>query len=305
MNRMTVNLGGLELKNPIVLASGTCGYGLELAPFFEPTLPGAVTLKGLTLQPRAGNPPRRLVETGGGVLNAIGLQNMGFDRFLEDKYPLIADSGMYAIANISGNSAEEYAELCSRLEELDAIRAVELNVSCPNVKEGGILFGQDGSVLGDLVRRCRRVLQKPLIVKLSPNVTDVVAMARICEDSGADVLTLINTLIGMAVDIKSRRPVIRNITAGYSGPAIKPVALRIVHQVSRAVGLPVIGMGGIMRWEDAAEFMIAGAAAVGIGTATMSNPNAASEILDGLTEYVHREKLSSVRELTGSMILPD
>ena len=302
MNRMSVDLNGLQLKNPVVLASGTCGYGLELEPFFDPSLPGAVTLKGLTLKPRTGNPPQRLVEVPGGVLNAIGLQNMGYERFVADKYPAIAASGMTAIANISGNSAEEYAQLCGRLQDLDAISAVELNVSCPNVKEGGIMFGQDASILGELVRLCRRVMKKPLIVKLSPNVTDVVAMARVCEDGGADILTLINTLLGMAVDYRSRRPVIRNVTAGYSGPVLKPVALRIVHQVTGAVSLPVIGMGGIMTWEDAVEFLIAGASAVGIGTATMGNPGAASEILNGLENYVRESGLASVRELTGSLI---
>jgi len=305
MDRMAVNLNGLELKNPVVLASGTCGYGTELLPFYNPADLGAVTLKGLTLHPVIGNRPQRLVEVRGGILNAIGLQNMGFERFCAEKYPDLAASGITAIANISGNSVEEYVTLCRGMEELDAIRAVELNVSCPNVKEGGLLFGQDPVVLKNLVSACRVAMNKPLLVKLSPCVMDIVSIARVCEEAGADLLTLINTLPGMAIDLKSRRPLIRNLTGGYSGPVLKPVALRIVHQVSVTVSIPIIGMGGVMNREDAVEFLIAGASAVGVGTATMLNPRAAMEILTGIREYVEEEGLSSVRELTGTLILDD
>lgn len=300
---LAVRLAGLHLKNPLVLASGTCGYGVEMAPFYDPALPGAITLKGLTLAPRAGNPPPRMAEVAGGVLNAIGLQNMGYDRFVAEKLPLIAASGMTAIANISGETPEHYRELCIRLDALDSIAAVELNVSCPNVSAGGILFGQDERVLGHLVKTCRSALSKPLIVKLSPNVTDITTFARVCEEEGADILTLINTLVGLSVDIRTRRPRIRNVTGGFSGPAIKPVALRMVHQVHRACSLPIIGMGGVWSWEDAVEFLIAGATAVGLGTVNMVNPPAAREILDGLTRFLEESGSPGPAALTGTLRL--
>lgn len=303
MADLSVRMAGLELRNPVILASGTCGYGTEMAPFFPPSLPGAVTLKGLSLHPRAGNPPPRLVETGSGVLNAIGLQNMGYDRFLTEKLPAVRAAGITAIANISGDSPAEYAELCRRLDTREEIAAVELNVSCPNVKEGGIIYGQDRDVLGSLVRDCRRALSKPLFVKLSPNVTDITDLARVCEAEGADGLTLINTLLGMAIDIRTRRPLLANITGGYSGPAIKPVALRMVWQVSGAVDIPVIGMGGVMTWMDAAEFLIAGASAVGVGTATMANPGSAAEILEGLNRYLDDQGIERVTSLIGSLAI--
>ena len=301
MAQLDVELNGLKLKNPVILASGTCGYGTELLPFYDPAILGAVTLKGLTLSPRIGNRSQRLVEVRGGVLNAIGLQNMGFEEFFQTKYVEVADSGITAIANISGSSVDDYVDLSRKLDELEHITAVELNVSCPNVKEGGIMFGQDPSVLRQLVEACRKVLQKPLIVKLSPNVTDVPVMARVCEDAGADILTLINTLLGMAVNLKTRRPVIDNCTAGYSGPVLKPVALRIVHQVAASVSIPIIGMGGIMDWQDAAEFLVAGATAVGVGTATMANPGAALEILKGLDAYLDRSNIASVTDIIGTL----
>lgn len=299
-----VKLGALELPNPLILASGTCGYGYELAPFLDPSLPGAVTLKGLTLHPRSGNPPPRLVETPCGVLNAIGLQNMGITAFLKQCLPRVRELGIRAIANISGNNEDEYVELCRILQQQEGILAVELNVSCPNVREGGIAFGQDARVLSRLVGRCRPVLHKPLIVKLSPNVTDIRILAQAAAEAGADALSLINTLLGMAVDIETRRPLLANTTGGLSGPAIKPVALRMVHQVASSVTLPIIGMGGICTWQDAVEFLLAGAHAVAVGTATMVDPAAAVKILEGLRSYMERNAVARLSDLVGALQPP-
>lgn len=298
---LAVRLGPLSLANPVVLASGTCGFGVELAPFFDPRRLGAVTLKGLTLHPRAGNPPPRLVEVDGGVLNAIGLQNPGWEGFVRDKYPEVAAAGFTAIANVSGSDQEGYADLCGKLSGLPAIAAIELNVSCPNVREGGILFGQDPAVLGRLVKACRAATAKPLLVKLSPNVTDVPAFARVCEEEGADALSLINTLLGMRIDVRTRRPVLANVTGGLAGGAIRPVAVRIVHAVHRACRLPILGMGGIGTWEHAVEFLLAGASAVAIGTAGLADPLAAIKVLEGLTAYLEKHGIADVNELVGAV----
>ncbi|MCK4906868.1 MAG: dihydroorotate dehydrogenase [Spirochaetes bacterium] len=296
-----VNLGSLELKNPVVLASGTCGYGEEIAEIYDPSILGAVTLKALSIEPRIGNPPPRVVEVSSGVLNAIGLQNVGYKAFIEDKIPMIKRIGFTAIANIAGNTSEDYAELCKRLNDLESIKAVELNVSCPNVKVGSMVFGQDHELLHDLVDKCRKACKKTLIVKLSPNVTDIVLMAKTCKDAGADALSLINTLIGMKIDIRTRRPVLANVTGGFSGPAIKPVAVRMVRSVYEAVDIPIIGMGGIMNWEDAVEFMLAGATAVGIGTANMIYPDAGKRILEGILDYMKNNGIEDINSIIGAM----
>ncbi|MGB9082807.1 MAG: dihydroorotate dehydrogenase, partial [Desulfuromonadaceae bacterium] len=279
---MTVNLAGMKLRNPVMTASGTFGYGEEFAEYVDLESIGAFVTKGLSLKARAGNPTPRIVETPGGMLNAIGLQNVGIDAFIAKKVPYLRTVGTPAIANFFGNTVDEYAELARRLDEIPEVAALEVNISCPNVKQGGIVFGTDPACAYDVVSACRAVTIKPLIVKLSPNVTDVVVMARACEDAGADALSLINTLTGMAIDLNRRRPVLANITGGFSGPAIKPIALRMVWQVAQAVKLPIIGIGGIMNAIDALEFMLAGATAVQVGTASFINPGAAQKIAEDM-----------------------
>ena len=243
---LSVNVAGMALRNPIMTASGTFGYGEEFSQYVNLNTLGGIVTKGLSLRPRAGNPTPRIVETPGGMLNAIGLQNVGIDAFIEKKLPFLRTVDTLCVANFFGDTVDEYAEMARRLNELPEVAALEMNISCPNVKQGGIVFGSDPACAAGVVAACRAATSKPLIVKLSPNVTDVVAMAKACADAGADALSLINTLIGMAIDINTRRPVLANVTGGLSGPAIKPVALRMVLQVARAVKLPIIGIGGIM-----------------------------------------------------------
>lgn len=298
---MTVNLAGMSLRNPVMTASGTFGYGEEFAEYVDLESIGALVNKGLSLKPRAGNPTPRIVETPGGMLNAIGLQNVGIEAFIQKKVPFLRSVNTPAIANFFGNTVDEYAELAARLDQIPEVAALEVNISCPNVKQGGIVFGTDPDCAASVVSACRAVTGKPLIVKLSPNVTDVVAMARACEDAGADCLSLINTLTGMAIDLNRRRPVLANITGGFSGPAIKPVALRMVWQVSKAVKVPIIGIGGIMNATDALEFMLAGATAVQVGTASFINPGAAQKIAADMEAWLVENGVADVKSLIGAL----
>lgn len=298
---MTVNLAGIELRNPVMTASGTFGYGEEFAQYVDLETIGAFVTKGLSLNPRAGNPTPRIVETPGGMLNAIGLQNVGIDAFIAKKVPFIRSVNTPAIANFFGNTVDEYAEMTRRLDEIPEVAGLEINISCPNVKHGGIVFGTDPDSAASVVSACRAATKKPLIVKLSPNVTDVVVMAKACEAAGADALSLINTLTGMAIDLNKRRPVLANITGGFSGPAIKPIALRMVWQVAKAVKLPIIGIGGIMNATDALEFMLAGATAVQVGTASFINPGAAQTIAREMEAWLIANGVADIKSLIGAL----
>jgi len=298
---MSVEVAGIKMRNPVMTASGTFGYGREFADYMDLESIGAMITKGLSLKPKAGNNTPRIVETPGGMLNAIGLQNVGIDAFITTKLPFLRTVNTPVIVNLYGNSLEEYGELAARLDDLDEVAGVEVNISCPNVKQGGIVFGTDPAAAAQVVELVRNATSKPLIVKLSPNVTDVVAMAKACVDAGAEALSLINTLTGMAIDINSRRPVLANITGGLSGPAIKPVALRMVWQVSRGVNVPLIGIGGIMNATDALEFILAGATAVQVGTANFLNPSAAEEIAAGMESWLVENRIGDIRELIGAL----
>lgn len=298
---LRVAIGKLELQNPVMTASGTFGYGREFADFVDLQRLGAIVVKGISLTPRAGNPPPRVVETACGMLNAIGLENTGVERFISEKMSYLAALGVPVIVNILGDSVEEYRQIAQRLNGVPGIGALEVNISCPNVKRGGVAFGTDPRMAAAVTAAVREESPVPVIVKLSPNVTDVTVVARAVEDAGADAVSLINTLIGMAIDLKSRRPRLANIIGGLSGPAIKPVALRMVYQVARVVRIPVIGIGGIASAEDAMEFMLAGASAVQVGTANFVNPRACEDVIDGIARYVSAQKLGSVRELIGAL----
>lgn len=298
---LEVHIGKLRLKNPVTVASGTYGYGLEYAPFHDPGRLGGLFLKGLTLHDRQGNPPQRLVETPSGLINAIGLQNVGYKKFLDEKLPLVADLPTAIIANICGESIEEYATLAEALSAYPRVDALEVNISCPNVAKGCIAFGSDPRLTEEVTRAVVAATDRPVLVKLSPNVTSIAVMARAAEAGGASGLSVINTLIGMAIDVKTRRPKIANITGGLSGPAIRPVAVRMVWEASRAVSIPVVGMGGICDANDALEFFIAGATAVSIGTANFVNPTAAVEVLDGVEDYLVRNGMNSIKDLIGSL----
>ncbi len=295
----SVSLCGLKLKNPVMAASGTFGYGTEYRGLCPPSDFGAVITKTVTLEPRVGNPPPRLCETPAGMLNSIGLANVGIERFLAEKLPALRRSGTVIIANIAGRTIGEYAELASLLDAADGVSAIEVNISCPNVTGGGLAFGADARAAARVTSAVRRSCRKPVIVKLSPNVADMVPIARAAARSGADALSLINTLHGMAIDTAKRRPILGNVTGGLSGPAIRPVALYHVHRVSRKVHIPVIGLGGIMEADDAVQFMLAGAAAVQIGTANFASPGSVRRIVAGLSSYCRLHGLSSVREITG------
>jgi dihydroorotate dehydrogenase (NAD+) catalytic subunit len=298
---LRVQIAGLKLKNPVLAASGTFGYGTEYSPLVRPEQFGAVITKTVTLDPRSGNRPPRLCETASGMLNSIGLANVGIERFITDKLPALQKAGATVIANIAGNGIEEYARLARRLDREPAVAGLELNISCPNVKQGGIAFGTDPAVAAELTRAVRRVWGRTLIVKLSPNVSDITVIARAAEAAGADALSMINTLFGMAVDIRRQRPVLGNTTGGLSGPAIKPVALYHLHRAYRAVKIPLIGLGGIMNGEDAVEFMLAGAAAVQIGTANFCDPSAAAGTIRGLSDYCRKNGLKKVSQLSGML----
>ena len=296
---LSVNVAGMALRNPIMTASGTFGYGAEFAPYMDLQSIGAIVTKGLSLRPQAGNDTPRIIETPAGMLNAIGLQNVGIDAFVEKKVPFLRTVNTPCIANFFGNTVEEYAEMARRLDAIPEVAGLEMNISCPNVKCGGIQFGSDPASAATVVAACRAVCNKPLIVKLSPNVTDVVAMARACVDAGADSLSLINTLVGMAIDIKTRRPVLANTTGGLSGPAIKSVSLRMVWQVAQAVKVPLIGIGGIMSATDVVEFLLAGATAVQVGTASFVTPGIAQTIAEDLEQWMQANGVHDVRELIG------
>lgn len=297
---LRVNIAGMELKNPVMPASGCFSFGQEFAELYDLSLLGAVVVKATTLEPRLGNPTPRVAETPGGMLNAIGLQNPGVERVLQEELPRLRPVDTRVIVNVAGSGVEEYVEVVRRLSESQDVDAVELNISCPNVKCGGIQFGVDPRLAAELVAACKEVAQRPLIVKLSPNVTDIVQMAVAVEEAGADALSLINTLVGMSIDVEKRRPLLANGTGGLSGPAIKPVAVRMVYQVAQAVNIPLIGMGGIMSGEDAIEFIMAGATAVAVGTANFVNPYACPQIISEMGEWCRRHGVTRISELTGA-----
>ncbi len=303
MADQSVKIGDLILKNPVVTASGTFGYGPEFEDFFDPGELGAIIVKGTTLEPREGNPYPRMAETASGMLNAVGLQNKGIDYFEEKIYPVIKRYDTNIIVNVNGNTIEDYVELSKRIGALDKVPAIELNISCPNVKQGGMVFGTQPDMAREVIRAVRKVYDKTLIVKLSPNVTDITEFARISEEEGADALSLVNTLLGMTIDSRTRRPGLSTVTGGLSGPAIKPVALRMVWQVFKAVKIPIMGMGGIMNGEDAVEFMIAGSAAVQVGTASFVNPMAPLEIRNYIGDYLSANGYTAAASLTGSLIV--
>lgn len=299
---LQVDIGGLVLSNPVMTASGTFGYGRQFAEIMDLNRLGAIVVKGLSLEPSPGNPPPRIVETACGMLNAIGLENVGLEAFMSEKLPFLETLKTPVIVNIYGRRVEDYALLARRLDGVQKVAGLEVNISCPNVKQGGIAFGADPAMAATVTRAVRQKTTKPVIVKLSPNVSDIATIARSVEDAGADAISLINTLTAMAIDIRTRRPRLANITGGLSGPAIKPIAVRMVWQTARAVKVPVIGIGGIMTAEDALEFIIAGATAVQVGTASFINPRTALEVLEGIREFLVAEKISSFTDLVGSIV---
>lgn len=299
MPDLSVKIGSLVLPNPVLVASGTFGNGEEMSELIDLRQLGGIVLKGTTLRPRQGNAPARVVETPSGLLNAIGLQNPGIDETLRDKAPFVKRMGVPCIINVSGESAEEYGELAARSDASPHVDAIELNVSCPNVQCGGIAFGTNEEMLRAAVRAARTATRKPLIVKLSPNVTDIARMAQIVEDAGADAVSLINTLLGMVIDVKKRRPVLANKVGGLSGPAVRPVAVCMTWKVARAVSIPVIGMGGIETLDDALQFFIVGASAVQVGTATFYNPRAAVDLVAALRAYMQEHTIATLAEVRG------
>jgi len=299
---MTVTIAGIRMQNPVMTASGTFGYAQEFEPYLNLSRLGSIVVKTITLLPRAGARPARIVETPAGMLNAIGLQNVGLEAFIEEKLPYLRQLGPPVIVNIAGESIEDYYELAKRLSDQEGVRGIELNISCPNVADG-LIFGCNPTLAHRLMARVRQATTLPLIPKLSPNVTDVVEIARALAEGGADALSLINTLIGMAIDVRNRRPKINNVTGGLSGPAIRPVAVRMVWEVARAVKLPLIGMGGIMTAEDALEFLIAGASAVAVGTANFTSPSSAELVIDGVKAYLIEHKFARVTDLIGRLDL--
>ncbi|WP_276867285.1 dihydroorotate dehydrogenase [Bacteroides heparinolyticus] len=301
MADLNVNIGELQMKNPVMTASGTFGYGLEFADFIELARIGGIIVKGTTLHKREGNPYPRMAETPSGMLNAVGLQNKGVHHFIEHIYPSIKDIQTNMIVNVSGSAIEDYVETAAIINELDKISAIELNISCPNVKQGGMAFGVTSKGAEEVVKAVRSVYKKTLIVKLSPNVTDITEIARAVENGGADSVSLINTLLGMAIDAEHRRPILSTVTGGLSGAAVKPIALRMVWQVSKAVKIPVIGMGGIMNWKDAVEFMLAGATAIQIGTANFIDPTVTVKVAEGIDDYLNRHNYTSVKDIIGAL----
>ncbi len=302
MADLTVNIAGVEFKNPVITASGTFGFGREYSEFYPLKEIGGLSYKGITLKPRMGNPPPRIAETPSGILNAVGLQNPGVDHFIERDLPWLKEQETVVIANIAGNTPEEYAQMAEKLSE-SSVDMIEMNISCPNVKHGGVQFGTSCQSVGAITREVRAHCKKPLMVKLSPNVSDIAEIARAAESEGADALSLINTLTGMRIDINTLRPIIRNNTGGLSGPAVFPVAVRMVWQTAGAVKIPVVGMGGISTWRDAVEMMLAGASAIQVGTALFSDPYAPLKIKEGLNRYLDDQGIASVTELAG-MVKP-
>ena len=301
MAKLSVNIGKLSLKNPVMTASGTFGYGLEFQDFVPLDGLGGIIVKGTTLHPREGNDYPRMAETASGMLNCVGLQNKGVDEFCEKIYPQVKNIDTNIIVNVSGSAPDDYAECAARIDALEKIPAIELNISCPNVKQGGMAFGTSVKGAASVVKAVRERYGKTLIVKLSPNVTDIAEIARACEAEGADSVSLINTLMGMAIDIEKRRPVLSIATGGLSGPAVKPVALRMVWQVAKAVKIPVVGLGGIMTAEDAIEFLMAGATAIEIGTANFIDPTATIKVRDGINDWLDRHGCRSIQEIVGTI----
>jgi dihydroorotate dehydrogenase (NAD+) catalytic subunit len=299
---LSVDIGGLRIKNPVIAASGTFGYGNELSPLYDPSLLGAIVVKGLSLRPIPGNPPPRIVETPCGLLNSIGLANIGIEAFIEEKLPLLANTAAPTIVNIYGHTAGEYAELATRIEEVDGISAIEVNISCPNVEKGGMVFGTDPETAAMVTDRVVKHTTKPVIVKLTPNVGDITEIAKAVESAGARALSVSNTFLGMSVDISTRRPKLANRVGGLSGPAIKPMALYLTYRAVEAVRIPVIGLGGIMNYQDAIEFLLVGARAVQVGTANFINPRAALEIVNGLRNFCERENIGDIKHLIGSLV---
>ncbi|MBI4578197.1 MAG: dihydroorotate dehydrogenase [Planctomycetes bacterium] len=302
---LSVRIGGLELRNPVVTLSGTCGYGDEYAPFMDLARLGAFTTKSVTVEERKGNAPPRIVETAGGMLNAIGLANVGLERFVAEKLPVLARLDVPAIVNVAGHSIDDYLTVCRRLDPIETVRGLELNVSCPNVCDG-LVFGTDPAALRELVSAVRGVVRRAvLIVKLSPNVTNITATARAAVEAGAEALSRVNTFVGRAIDVEKRQPILANLTGGLSGPAIKPLALNLVYRVYREVAgpakVPIIGMGGVQNWRDAVEFMLVGATAVGIGTALFVDPTTPLRVIAGLEDYLRRHSLTSVTQLVGKL----
>ena len=303
MADLSVNIGNLKLSNPVMTASGTFGYGKEFEDFVDLEKIGGIIVKGTTLHRREGNPYPRMAETPMGMLNAVGLQNKGVDYFISEIYPQIKDIRTNMIVNVSGSAIEDYVQTAEKINELEAIPAIELNISCPNVKQGGMAFGVLPQSAAEVVAAVRKVYPKTLIVKLSPNVTDITEIARAVEGAGADSVSLINTLLGMAIDAEKRRPILSTVTGGMSGAAVKPIALRMVYQVSKAVKIPVIGLGGIMNWKDAVEFLLAGASAIQIGTANFIDPAVTVKVSEGINDYLDRHGFTSVKDIIGGLIV--
>jgi dihydroorotate dehydrogenase (NAD+) catalytic subunit len=298
---LTVDIGGLKLKNPVMTASGTFGYGEEFAPYLDLNQIGAIVVKGISLEPRRGNPPPRIMETPCGMLNAVGLQNIGVRAFIATKLPFLRQFETPVIVNIYAESVDEFPLLAQKLSEAQGVHALEVNISCPNVKKGGIAFGTDPDMAAEVTRRVKEAANLPVIVKLTPNVTDIAGIAQSVEAAGADAVSLINTITGMSVDVDKRMPHLWNITGGLSGPAIKPVALRMVWQVVNRVSIPVIGLGGIMTAEDALEYLIVGARAVQVGTANFVNARAIPDIIEGIGKYLRKHQMTHMHELIGSL----
>lgn len=298
---LSVTISGLRFKNPVLTASGTFGYGLEFTQFFDLSELGGFCTKGLSLEPMAGSPPGRIFETPAGMLNAIGLENVGTEAFIREKLPELERYDTHVIANIFGKTLEEFVAITERLNPQAKVSALELNISCPNIKEGGIHFGHDPEMTFRVVQAVKQVSAKPVWVKLSPNVTDITVFARACQDAGADAISLVNTFLGMSVDVKKRRPMLSNITGGLSGPAIRPLALRLVYEAAQAVRIPVIGMGGISCSRDALEFLIAGARAIQIGTANFFDPLVAVKVIRGLRQYCEEHSIGDINELVGTL----
>ena len=297
---LSVKIGALKLKNPVLLASGTVGYGNEIAQFTDLSKLGGIVTKSLSLKPRKGNPPQRIVETPSGMLNAIGLANVGVEVFIKEKIPFLKELNTTLICNIAASTIEEYVECVNILKDEETIKAFEINVSCPNVREGGLEFGNDINAVGRITEKVRAATNKPIIIKLSPNVSRISDFAKTVKQNGGDAVSAINTLVGTSFDINTRRPKIKNVTGGLSGPAIKPIALAKVLEIKRNVDIPIIGIGGIMNWKDAVEFMIVGASAIQLGTVNFINPNAGVEILQGLEEYCRKNSIEKLSSLTGS-----
>ena len=298
---MQVNIGGIEISNPVMTASGTFGYAKEYESLVDLNRIGAIIVKGLSLEPSKGNPPPRVVETPCGMMNAIGLENVGLTAFIEEKTPFLKQLETPVFVNIYGKSIAEYAELASRLEDIDVVSGIEVNISCPNVKSGGMAFGAYPKSTAEVVKAIRKQTGRPLMVKLSPNVTDITEIAKAAEGEGTDSISLINTLTGMAIDIETRRPKLANITGGLSGPAIKPVALRMVWQVVQTVNVPVIGIGGIMTAKDALEFLIVGATAIQVGTANFINPHITIDIIDGIEAFLMQRNITDITDIIGTL----